>query len=53
MYIETPRALIALVFIVLTAPAFADDCATVNSAILNTGHTPHSLIPPHADRRSG
>lgn len=49
MYIETPRALIALVFIVLTAPAFADDCATVKSAILNTGHTPHSLILTQTD----
>ncbi len=49
MYIQTPRALIALVFTVLTAPALADDCATVKSAILNTGHTPHSLILTQTD----
>jgi hypothetical protein len=49
MYIETPRALIALVFTVLTAPALADDCATVKSAMLNTGHTPHSLILTQTD----
>jgi hypothetical protein len=49
MYIETPRALITLVFIVLTAPAVADDCAAVKSAILNTGYTPHSLILTQTD----
>jgi hypothetical protein len=49
MYIEAPRALIALVFIVLTAPALADDCAAVKSAILNTGYTPHSLILTQTD----
>ncbi len=49
MYIETPRTLIALAFIVLTTPALADDCATVKSAMLNSGHTPHSLILTQTD----
>jgi hypothetical protein len=49
MYIAPPRALIALAFTVLTAPALADDCATVKSAMLNTGHTPHSLILTQTD----
>ena len=49
MYIETPRALIALAFTVLTAPALADDCTTVKSAMLNSGHTPHSVILTRTD----
>lgn len=49
MYIETPRALIALAFTVVTAPALADDCAAVKSAMLNSGHTPHSLILTRTD----
>jgi hypothetical protein len=49
MYIETPRTLIALAFAVLTAPALADDCATVKSAMLNSGHTPHSVIVTRTD----
>ena len=49
MYIETPRTLIALACAVLTAPALADDCATVKSAMLNSGHTPHSLILTQTD----
>jgi hypothetical protein len=49
MYIDPARALIALAFTVLTAPALADDCATVKSAMLNTGHTPHSLILTQTD----
>jgi outer membrane lipoprotein-sorting protein len=49
MYIETPRALIALAFTALTAQALADDCATVKSAMLNSGHTPHSVILTRTD----
>jgi hypothetical protein len=49
MYIETPRALIALAFTVITAPALADDCATVKSAMLNSGHTPHSVLITKTD----
>jgi hypothetical protein len=49
MYIENSRTLIALAFAVLTAPALADDCATVKSAMLNSGHTPHSVILTRTD----
>jgi|ERR1700722_10383507 len=49
MYIDTPCALIALAFTVLTAPALADDCAPVKSAMLNSGHTPHSVILTRTD----
>jgi hypothetical protein len=49
VYIETPRTWVGLAFAVLTAPALADDCATVKSAMLNSGHTPHSLIVTQTD----
>jgi len=49
MYIDNSRTLIALAFAVLTAPALADDCATVKSAMLNSGHTPHSVILTRTD----
>jgi hypothetical protein len=49
MNIETPRTLIALASTVLMAPALADDCATVKSAMLNSGHTPHSVILTRID----
>lgn len=42
MHIDT-RTLVALGLAVLTAPALADDCTTVKSAMLNSGHTPHSV----------
>jgi hypothetical protein len=49
MHIDTYRVLIALGLTVLTAPALADDCTTVKSAMLNTGHTPHSLLLTKTD----
>jgi hypothetical protein len=49
MYLKTPRVLTALAFTVLAAPALADDCATVKSAMLKSGHTPHSVILTRAD----
>ncbi|HEY3732035.1 MAG TPA: hypothetical protein VGL28_12320 [Steroidobacteraceae bacterium] len=49
MYVATPRALIALAATVLTAPVLADDCATVKSAMLNSGHTPRSLTLTQTD----
>jgi hypothetical protein len=44
MFIENSHVLIALAFGVLTAPALADDCTTVKGAMLNSGHTPHSVL---------
>jgi len=44
MYIDTPRTLIALAFVVLSRPALADDCAVIKSAMLNSGHTPHTVL---------
>jgi hypothetical protein len=49
MYSNNSATLIALAFAVLTAPALADDCATVKSAMLNSGHTPHSVILTRTD----
>jgi hypothetical protein len=49
MYIENSRILTALAFAVLTAPALADDCTTIKSAMLNSGHTPHSLVITKSD----
>jgi hypothetical protein len=49
MYIDISRAVIALAFTILTAPALADDCATVKSAMLNSGHTPHSVTLTRTD----
>ncbi len=49
MYIDTPRSLVALAFTVFTTPTLADDCATVKSAMLNSGHTPHSVILTRTD----
>ena len=49
MYIKNSRTLIALAFAVLAAPALADDCATVKSAMLNSGRTPHSLVLTQTD----
>jgi hypothetical protein len=49
MYIENSRVMIALAFAILSAPTLADDCTTVKSAMLNSGHTPHSLIITKTD----
>jgi hypothetical protein len=49
MYIRKSRALITLAFAVLTAPALADDCTTVKSAMLNSGHTPKSVLVTKTD----
>jgi len=49
MYIDTPRTLIALAFTVLTAPTLADECAPVKGAMLNSGHTPHTVILTRTD----
>jgi hypothetical protein len=51
MRIENSRVLSGLAFAVLTAPALADDCTTVKSAMLNTGHMPHSLVTTTTDGR--
>ena len=49
MHIETSRMVISLAFAILTAPALADDCTTVKSAMLNSGHTPKSLTITKTD----
>jgi hypothetical protein len=49
MYIQNFRVPIALVFSVLTVPALADDCTTVKSAMLNSGHTPNSKLVTKTD----
>jgi hypothetical protein len=49
MYIQNSRVLIALVFAVLAAPALADDCTAVKSAMLNSGHTPKSVLITKTD----
>jgi hypothetical protein len=49
MYIQNFRVLFALAFAILTAPALADDCATVKSAMLNSGHTPNSKLVTKTD----
>jgi hypothetical protein len=49
MYIQNFRVLIVLASAVLTAPALADDCTTVKSAMLNSGHTPNSKLVTKTD----
>ncbi|HEX3943471.1 MAG TPA: hypothetical protein VHW69_05230 [Rhizomicrobium sp.] len=49
MHSRNSRILIALGLAVLTSPALADDCTTVKSAMLNSGHTPHSLLTTKTD----
>jgi hypothetical protein len=49
MYRETPRLLIALVFVAVSAPAPADDCAVLKSALLHSGHTPHTAVITKTD----
>ncbi len=39
----------ALAIAMLTAPAIADDCAAVKTAMLNSGHTPHSVVVTKVD----
>jgi hypothetical protein len=49
MYIQNSPVLIALAFAVLTAPALADDCTAVKSAMLNSGHAPKSVLITKTD----
>jgi hypothetical protein len=49
MFSKYARIMIALAFAVLSAPALADDCTTVKSAMLNSGHTPHSVMITKTD----
>jgi hypothetical protein len=49
MYIHNSRIVLGLAFAVFTAPSLADDCTTVKSAILNSGHTPNTLIITKTD----
>ncbi len=37
------HALIALTFAALTSPVIADDCTALKSAMLKSGHTPHTV----------
>lgn len=46
---NTRCLLIALASAALSASAFADDCATVKSAMLNSGHTPHTVTVTKTD----
>ena len=46
---ETLSLLIVLAFAVFSAPALADDCAAVKIAMLNSGHTPHSVVVTKTD----
>jgi hypothetical protein len=49
MHIPNSHILVALGFVLLAAPALADDCATVKGAMLDTGRTPHSLVLTKTD----
>jgi hypothetical protein len=49
MQIQNFHLLAALAFAVLTAPALADDCTSVKSAMLNSGHTPKSVLITKTD----
>jgi hypothetical protein len=49
MHIHHSHLLIVLGVVLLAAPAFADDCAAVKSAMLNSGHTPHTVIVTATD----
>jgi hypothetical protein len=48
-YIDYSRVLIALACALLAAPSLADDCTTVKSAMLNSGHTPKSVLITKTD----
>ncbi len=43
------RILIALTFAALSTPAIADDCAALKSAMLKSGHTPHTVTLTKTD----
>ncbi len=49
MQIVNSCVLVGLGFLVLGVPALADDCTIVKSAILNSGHTPHSVLVTKTD----
>jgi outer membrane lipoprotein-sorting protein len=49
MNIRSAYIFIALTFGVVTAPAVADDCSAVKSAMLNSGHTPKSVTVTKTD----
>jgi hypothetical protein len=49
LHIHNSNLPIAFSFILLTAPALADDCAIVKGAMLGTGRTPHSLALTKTD----
>jgi hypothetical protein len=51
MYIQNSRIGFALAFALLTAPALADDCTSVKSAMLNSGHTPKSVLITKTDNQ--
>jgi hypothetical protein len=49
MFIGNSRILTALALALLAAQAIADDCARVKSAMLASGHTPHSVLITRTD----
>jgi hypothetical protein len=49
MFRETPRIGIALAFAAFSAPTPADECAALKSAMLHSGHTPHTAIITKTD----
>jgi hypothetical protein len=49
MRIENVFLKVAVALAVLTAPALADDCAPVKAAMLNSGHTPHTVTVTQTD----
>jgi hypothetical protein len=46
---ETVCLLIALALAAASSPALADECGTVKSAMLNSGHTPHTVTITKTD----
>ena len=49
MHVQQSDLVIFLGVTLLTAPAFADDCAAVKTAMLNSGHTPHTAVVTATD----
>lgn len=49
LYTHNSCILVTFGFILLAAPALAEDCATVRGAMLSTGRTPHSLVLTKTD----
>ncbi len=49
MYTANCRVMIAFGIVVFVAPVLADDCTTVKSAMLNSGHTPHNVLVTKID----